>query len=179
MTRNEKTLTTALRALAQSTPREAPPELEACLTAAFRRESQKRKLFRWIPVIAATAAAAAVLAILVRLPSTPPPPAAITYKVMPPEITVTTTSPTVPRRHHTIRRLQPAPPNEVATRFFTLPEARDWPPAEAATVVRVQLPRSTMRLVGLPVNEERADERIRADMVLGQDGIARAIRFVQ
>jgi hypothetical protein len=36
-----------------------------------------------------------------------------------------------------------------------------------------------MRLVGLPVNEERANERIRADMVLGQDGIARAVRFVQ
>jgi hypothetical protein len=33
--------------------------------------------------------------------------------------------------------------------------------------------------VGLPVNEERANERIRADMVLGQDGIARAVRFVQ
>jgi len=29
------------------------------------------------------------------------------------------------------------------------------------------------------VNEERADERIRADMLLGQDGIARAVRFVQ
>jgi hypothetical protein len=177
MTGNEKSLTDALRALAASSAREAPPELEARLTAAFRRESQKRKLFRWIPVVAAAATAAAVLAILVRLPNNPPPPAAITYKVTAPEITVATAQPPVPRRRPTIRR--PAPPNEVATRFFTLPEARDLPPAEAATVVRVQLPRSTMRLVGLPVNEERADERIRADMVLGQDGIARAIRFVQ
>jgi hypothetical protein len=50
---------------------------------------------------------------------------------------------------------------------------------EDATVVRVQLPRSAMRMVGLPVNEERAGERIRADVVLGQDGIARAVRFVQ
>ena len=179
MTRNEQELTTALRALADSTPREAPPELEARLTAAFRRESQKRKLFRWIPVIAATAAAAALFTMLIRLPNNPSPPAAITYKVLPPELTVPTAVAAVPRRHHTIKRPQPAPPNEVATGFFTLSEARDLPPAEAETVVRVQLPRSTMRLVGLPVNEERANERIRADMVLGQDGIARAVRFVQ
>jgi hypothetical protein len=173
MTRNERVLTTALRALAESTPREAPPELESRLTAAFRRESQERNLLRWIPVIAATAAVAAVLTMLIRVPNNPPPPPAITYKVPAPELTLAPVA----------RRLRPhrhqSPPAEIATAFFTLPEARDLPPAEAATVVRVQLPRSTMRLVGLPVNEERANERIRADMVLGQDGIARAIRFVQ
>ena len=177
MTRNEQELTTALRAVAESTPRAAPPELEARLTAAFRREYQKRKLLRWIPVIAATAAAAAVLTMLVRVPGAPPAPTAITYKIAPPELTVATAVAAPPRRPRPTRR--PPPPAEIATAFFTLPEARDLPPAEAATVVRVQLPRSTMRLVGLPVNEERADERIRADMVLGQDGIARAIRFVQ
>ena len=177
MTRNEQELTTALRAVAEFTPREAPPELEARLTAAFRRESQKRKLLRWIPVIAATAAAAAVLTMLVRVPSTPPPPTAITHKIAPPELTVATAVAAPPRRPRPPRRQQP--PAEVATGFFTLPEARDLPPVESETVVRVQLPRYTMRLVGLPVNEERANERIRADMVLGQDGIARAVRFVQ
>jgi len=35
-----------------------------------------------------------------------------------------------------------------------------------------------MRTVGLPINEERASERIQADVLLGQDGIARAIRFI-
>jgi hypothetical protein len=177
MTRNEQELTTALRALAESTPREAPPELEARLAVAFRRESRKRKLLRWVPVIAATAAAAAVLITLVRAPSTPAAPAAITYKIAPPELTVATTVAATPRRPRPARR--PQPPAEIATGFFTLPEARDLFPAEAETVVRVQLPRYTMRLVGLPVNEERANERIRADMVFGQDGIARAVRFVQ
>jgi len=114
---------------------------------------------------------------MIRPTNAPPSPPAITFKVAPPELALPTARPPVPRHHHPVRR--PAPLDEVATSFFTLPEARDLPPAEAATVVRVQLPRSTMRLVGLPVNEERADERIRADMVLGQDGIARAIRFVQ
>lgn len=179
MTRNERELTTALRALAESTSGAAPPELEARLTAAFRRESQKRKIFRWIPLIASTAAAAAVITMLVRVPSAPPPPTAITYKIAPPELTVVTAVAAPPRRPRPTRRPQPPPPNEVATGFFTLPEARDLFPAEAETVVRVQLPRYTMRLVGLPVNEERANERIRADMVFGQDGIARAVRFVQ
>src|SRR5260221_11955431 len=104
MTRNEQELTTALRALAESTPREAPPELEARLTAAFRRNAQRRKLLRWIPVVAATAAAAAVLAILIRLPNNPPPPAAITYRMAAPEITVATARPTVPRRAPTVSR---------------------------------------------------------------------------
>src|SRR5260370_27247660 len=126
MTRNEKSLTDALRALAESTPREAPPELEARLAAAFRRESQKRKLLRWIPAIAATATAAALLAMLVRVPSTPPPPTAITYKIAPPKITVATAVAAPPRRPRPARR--PAPPNEVATTFFTLPEARELPP---------------------------------------------------
>ena len=179
MTRNEQELTTALRAVAEATPSGAPPELEARLTAAFRREAQKRKLIRWIPAIAATAVAASVLTMLVRVPSTAPPPRAITYKVAPPELTVATAVAAPPKRPRRARRPQSAPLNEVATSFFTLPEARDLPPVESETVVRVQVPRSTMRLVGLPVNEERAGERIRADMVLGQDGIARAVRFVQ
>ncbi len=180
MTPNDQQLTAALHSLAASSPREASPELEARLAAAFRRQTKKRKLFRWIPAVAATAAAAAFLAILIRPTSVPPPPAAITYQAAAPALTVSTAPVTPgPRRRHTVRRPAPAPPNEVATSFFALPEARDLPPAEAATLVRVQVPRSTMRLVGLPVNEERANEGIRADMLLGQDGIARAVRFVQ
>jgi len=45
-------------------------------------------------------------------------------------------------------------------------------------IVRVELPRTTMANFGLPVNMERADERIKADVLLGVDGLAHAIRFV-
>jgi hypothetical protein len=31
----------------------------------------------------------------------------------------------------------------------------------------------------LPVNAENSDERVKADVLLGEDGIARAIRFVR
>ena len=32
---------------------------------------------------------------------------------------------------------------------------------------------------GLPVNMDRVDQRVKADVLLGADGLARAIRFVQ
>jgi hypothetical protein len=45
--------------------------------------------------------------------------------------------------------------------------------------VRVKVPASSMRNFGLPVSEERAFERVQADVLMGEDGIARAIRFVR
>jgi hypothetical protein len=35
-----------------------------------------------------------------------------------------------------------------------------------------------MRSFGLPVNEDRLDPAVKADVLIGEDGIARAIRFV-
>jgi hypothetical protein len=51
--------------------------------------------------------------------------------------------------------------------------------ADGGHVVRVELPRSAMASFGLPVNFERAGGRVKADVLLGDDGIARAIRFVR
>ena len=49
---------------------------------------------------------------------------------------------------------------------------------EAAQLVRIRLPRREMRRFGLPVNEEFERASIEADVLIGQDGIARAVRFV-
>jgi len=46
-------------------------------------------------------------------------------------------------------------------------------------IVRVELPRSAMASFGLPVNMDRADQRVKADVLLGVDGLAHAIRFLQ
>jgi len=46
-------------------------------------------------------------------------------------------------------------------------------------VVRVELPRSAPALVGLPIPSGDVSGTVTADVVLGQDGLARAIRFVQ
>jgi hypothetical protein len=50
---------------------------------------------------------------------------------------------------------------------------------ESGTVVRVQLSRSALISLGVPVQPDRPDETLKADVVLGDDGVARAIRLVQ
>lgn len=53
-------------------------------------------------------------------------------------------------------------------------------PLEGGQLVRVQLPRAALASLGLPLNVERGnEERVRADVLLGNDGMARAIRFVR
>jgi hypothetical protein len=68
---------------------------------------------------------------------------------------------------------------EFTTDFIPLYQAEQAAPVMAGTLVRVELPRSSLSRFGLPVNAERAGERIKADVLLGEDGMARAIRFVR
>ncbi|HYG08643.1 MAG TPA: hypothetical protein VD835_01590 [Pyrinomonadaceae bacterium] len=51
-------------------------------------------------------------------------------------------------------------------------------PLEGGQLVRVQIPRAALASLGLPLNAERGNEPIKADVLLGNDGLARAIRFV-
>jgi hypothetical protein len=68
---------------------------------------------------------------------------------------------------------------EVVTRFFPLREGEDLTTLESLQFVRVELPGSALSEVGLPVDPETVNEPVKADVVLGQDGLARAIRFVR
>ncbi len=68
---------------------------------------------------------------------------------------------------------------EIATDFMPLGYASLISLQEGGQMVRVELPRSTLAAFGLPVNMDRYNEKVKADVVLGVDGVARAIRFVQ
>lgn len=68
---------------------------------------------------------------------------------------------------------------EVATEFIPLMQAGPYAQAEDGHLVRVELPRSALASFGLPINAEAASDRVKADVLLGQDGIARAIRFIR
>jgi hypothetical protein len=72
-----------------------------------------------------------------------------------------------------------AEPDEVATEYFPLGDGTDLTALEGAPVVRVELPRTVVASFGLPINPERAAEPVKADLVVGWDGVARAVRFVQ
>ncbi len=65
---------------------------------------------------------------------------------------------------------------ESATDFFPLMSPA--PPFERGEILRVNVPASVMRTVGLPVQEERIGDRVQADIVVGEEGLPRAIRFV-
>lgn len=80
-------------------------------------------------------------------------------------------------------RNRPAQPSnaepEIVTDFMPLTYGAALNPNEGGQLVRVELPRSALASLGLPVNVERSEERVKADVLLGHDGLARAIRFVR
>ena len=150
MNMNEPELLEDLRALGSERPCEAPARLEEQLLTEFRRRSRLRRMRTRISA-AAVGAIAAALAVLVWI------------------------GPQAPK---------PAVPSEVAALaddgdFYPLPEADALPPLESALVVRVQLPLASLQLIGFPINEERAADRVEADLLLGQDGLARGVRLVE
>ena len=66
---------------------------------------------------------------------------------------------------------------EIATEFIPLGQ---YAQAEEGHLVRVELPRSALASFGLPVSAEAAGGgRVKADILLGEDGTARAIRFIR
>jgi hypothetical protein len=67
---------------------------------------------------------------------------------------------------------------EVATEFFPLTSSSELSTMESGQLVRVLLPRNAMASYGLPVNQERIDQPVTAQVLIGQDGVARAIRFL-
>ena len=52
-------------------------------------------------------------------------------------------------------------------------------PMESGQLIRVQMPQTALAKFGLPVNLERGDIPVKADLLVGEDGLARAIRFVR
>lgn len=68
---------------------------------------------------------------------------------------------------------------EITTQFMPLGDVSVANLQDGAQVIRVEMPRYAMARFGFPVNMERYDENVKADVWMGVDGLARAIRFVQ
>ncbi len=68
---------------------------------------------------------------------------------------------------------------EVATEFMPLGYLNPEAVQDGGQIVRVELPRTALVKFGLPVNMDRSNERVKADILVGIDGMAHAIRFVQ
>ena len=194
---SEESVIAALRALAaQDREREAPGAVEDRLLQAFRRKQTHRRWRNGLGwSLAAAAALTAVFLAGMRQGASPAKYVAPSQKVAirPPQLAVVNpplakfpeaerTAPANARRTPLAR---PAPPRnltpvaqtrEVVTDFFPLLDVA--PPFERGELLRVMVPASTMRKVGLPVNEDHLTDRVYADVLVGQEGLARAIRFV-
>jgi len=182
-----------LKALAEKDRElQAPPMVEAKLKAAFREkygtkaQRRKRRAWLWIPVAAAAAIAALVTVAMLNR-SKPDQHQALTPKPadravavqapqpMPEAVRQRETAPAIATARPAVQR-HAQQPREVVTGFFPLVE--DAPPiSEGAELVRVNLPVSAMRDVGLPVREDRVNDRVQADVLMNY-GMATAVRFV-
>jgi hypothetical protein len=76
----------------------------------------------------------------------------------------------------------PVPPDAErggeALEFITLPTAIGLPAFESGQVVRVEVPLRVMPAYGFDVRAEDLERVVQADVIVGQDGQPRAIRFV-
>jgi hypothetical protein len=146
-----------LRALAADGPREAPGHIEESLKSEFRRHNRRRRLIGWMPAFSVAAVAGIALLLWIRSEAPKPAPA-LAAAALP--------------------ILAPVAEDE-SDGFYPLPEAEALPAVETAMVVRVQLPVSSLQLMGVPIGEERADSSVQAELLLGQDGLARGVRLAQ
>jgi hypothetical protein len=174
---NDQRILEALRALAESDrDKEAAPEVEIRLRRAFQRRRLRRTVWR----AAAWAAAAAGIAVAFSVWHRNGP---LSPRSSPAAASVAPVNPTVePEREVTTpqrkaARVRARRPREVVTEFFPLIDVA--PPFERGELVRVNLPASVLRTVGLPVSEDRLTDRVEADVLVGEEGLARAIRFVK
>ena len=90
----------------------------------------------------------------------------------------------VKRRSNRVNRTPPAVmanhvTNEIATDFMPLGYMNAASLQDGGQIIRVELRRSALANFGVPVNMDRYNEKVKADVLLGVDGTARAIRFVQ
>ena len=204
----QQTLTVAINVTAKSLRHEAASaQVEQSLRAAFRKQmnakpvqhsSPIRARFRTRPMLAVAAAILLflVLAGLIRqrqfgeqtqkTAEVKPSPIA-PQKVEPEPVAL----PTAPERKSVLdvasqRRTARKPAQqtashikEITTEFIALADENELLPLESGQVLRVKLPASTLISMGLPITAEDVTKPVLADLVVGQDGMARAIRFVQ
>jgi hypothetical protein len=185
MSQRESSLSDALRMLAEAGPREAPDHVEAALKEAFRRQRGSRRLHRAMVGAIVTGAVAAGIAAFLVLGAEPvgrlrP----VTVRIAAPTMALVSQPAVQPKGRarvvpiHKPTRRQ-ATDQLAAMEFVPLPYGDDALVGESARIVRVELPRSALRMAGFSVAQERANDRVQADVVLGADGLAHAVRFVR
>ncbi len=161
----QRRLQTGLRALSATERRVgAPARVETRLLVAFRQHEglpARRVAGRWAPAFVWAAAIAAMLLLgVVLVRNRQPQPVRVEVR-------------------HSLELASADSPGRFEG-FIPLPNSAGLATEneEDVNLVRVSLPRSAMLALGLEVSEDRAAELVEADIMLGSDGLARAVRFL-
>jgi hypothetical protein len=147
---NDRLRSAMNRLAAEGGKAEPPPELEAALICEFRRK-QRRKTSSWI-FVAGTIAASIVAAL-------------VTQNVRP----LSPSTPSTPAVEEIQDSGQP---------FVGLPYITPASPYERIQVVRMEVSVAALIAAGLPMEGADPGARVEADVIVGQDGRARAVRLV-
>lgn len=199
---DDETLTSSLKLLAEEDASlNAPPEIEQKLRQAFRARAvvaRRSYVNYWVAGIAAVLLIAiTVIAINWRTEQQPQQMNAGGTRT--PEIKQEPRidAPETPQKREEVVQVAQKPPRrrpvhrtpraevanhvqrEIATDFMPLGYLSPATLQDGGQIIRVELPRSTLVNFGLPVNMDRYHEKVKADVLLGVDGLAHAIRFVQ
>lgn len=187
MSQPENRMSEAFRRLNAMTPQGAPSALGEKLREEFQRHHARRRRNRAVrfSLIAACLAGAIALSMLLLRPRAP-----ITHArhevppVTTPSVAVSASliAPTVPHLavHKSASHTRPAKKQPAdAERFVALPTFDPAIPIDHSQIVRLDLPGRALQLVGFPVNEEMAERRVVADVLLAQDGTPYALRLVR
>lgn len=74
---------------------------------------------------------------------------------------------------------RPTQQNAQLTDFVAVPGSEALPVPAGTIILRMELTRGDLRRYGANISPAETTERVQADFVIGDDGLARAVRFVR
>ncbi len=149
----EEQLQERFRSLARTVQQKASPAVEERLRVAFRaRLKEKRRVWNHMAKVAALAVIGTSLYVAW---------ADWTHRRSPEQKAAVTA------------------PMRQRSEFIALPYGQSEVPLEQPVIVRVQIPVSELGEMGMPFAPTMGEEKVDADLLVGQDGIARAVRLAE
>ena len=154
--RQDPELRAALRALTEDDARlTASPDVQKRLLTEVRAISRARRRRTWFQVSSVAAALLVGIALYA-------------WRIGNPQIPETALSPTASEEAI----------SEVATEFLPLPYSHV--PMNLGSPVRIEVPAAALVSFGLaPADFRQGEGTVQADVLIGEDGVARAVRFVR
>jgi len=193
--RKHDPLDNTLAALRSVYTEEPPPHIESLLKARMHMERRRKANRLWTAVAAVSAAAMLLTWLATRpleerrriapitsayqKPLASPAQESVANPVGVEHVAVARR----PERPARRERQRPADPNRedasALAPFVAIPYTEPLAPSERLDIYRVQLPRRTLTLYGVPARAGDLEAPVTADVAVGSDGVVRAVRFVR